>query len=107
MPRILSGTLRFWNDGEQPSEVTLDRLTFAFMETYEPSMIVEDIFLAFVDGHRVHYGEFEGVADGMTIKVKGAQHAALKDWGVHATPTRELSPRPDFMDTHTETMRPF
>ncbi len=103
----LSGTLRFWNDGEAPSEFVLDRLQFAFVDTYEPSMIVEYVYLAFVGGHRVHYGAFEGVADGMTIKVEGAQHAELRDWGIHVPPNGELSPRPDFTDTHTETMHPF
>ncbi len=90
----LSGTLRFWSSGQNPTEVRLERVDFVFERTYEPSMIVEEIFVAEVAGRRVRYGEIRGLATGMSIKVEGAEHAELVDWVCHGVRL------PDGVETH-------
>ena len=103
----LSGTLRFWSEGEPPMEVALDRVEFVFEDTYEPSLIVEEIHVAQVAGRQVWYGEIRGFASGLTIKVEGAEHAELLDWVFHTVRLRSspadqvetTTPGPSFVDS--------
>ncbi|MCA9563726.1 MAG: hypothetical protein KC561_09570 [Myxococcales bacterium] len=95
---VLSGTLRYWNEGGETTEVRLDRVEFAFVDTYEPSLIVEEVYRAKVGELSLRFGEFDGFAKGYTIAVAGIEHASLSDWTDHTYPS---SPRPDFTDTLT------
>lgn len=103
---MLTGTLRFFNDGEPPTTLQLDRVDVAFVDTWEPSLIVEYIYEAVIDGHRVRYTEWEGGlgkvwTSGRSVRVDGAQHAELLSWGtVGPAPHFTFSPQPDFRDEH-------
>ena len=86
---VLSGTLRYWTDERDVHERALDRVVFEFEETWEPSLIVEEIYVAELDGLRVRLSEFAGgmgelSMSGRAIKVEGFRHAALVDWVIHA-----------------------
>ncbi len=48
----LSGTLRFWNEGEASISVSLEGVEFTFHETWEPSLIVEERYVAEVAGNK-------------------------------------------------------
>ena len=81
--RVISGTLRFWNDGASVEECRLDRVTFAFEGTWEPSLVVEHNYVAQVMEWVVRYSEIDGLMSGVAIAVEGAAHAELSDWGLH------------------------
>src|SRR5690606_40589593 len=102
--RVLSGTLRFWSDDEDPTddrltEVQLDRVEFVYFDTWEPSLIVEEWYVAEVAGYRVRYGEYDGMYRGLTLKVEGAEHAQLMGWGEHTAAGGWIE-RPDFVDSY-------
>ncbi|MCA9526323.1 MAG: hypothetical protein KC549_08500 [Myxococcales bacterium] len=94
---MLSGTLRFWSGDDAPTVVRLDRVEFAWQDTWEPSLIVEEIYLATVGGRRVRYAEFEGIGRGLGIRVEGAEHAELVDWVKHVGDA--TVPGPPFVDS--------
>ncbi len=102
---FLSGTLRFWSGDDEPTEVQLDQLEFVFFDSWEPSLIVEEWYVAQINGRRVRYGEFDGMARGLTLRVEGAEHASLTKWGRASTAAGEPVPQPDFTDTHTLEVR--
>lgn len=101
----LSGTLRFWSGDARPTEVHLDRVEFAYHDTWEPSLIVEEIYVAEVAGRRVRFGEYDGVARGLSLRVADAEHAELVDWVRHRADSDATTPGPDFVDSHVFEMR--
>ena len=79
---VLTGTLRFYDEGAEPVTIALDRVAFAFVDTWEPSLIVESIYETVIAGRKVRYSEWEGGlgstwTSGRAIRVEGAQHAEL------------------------------
>ncbi|MCA9578956.1 MAG: hypothetical protein R3B40_32105 [Polyangiales bacterium] len=105
---VLTGTLRFYDEGAEPVTIALDRVAFAFVDTWEPSLIVESIYETVIAGRKVRYSEWEGGlgstwTSGRAIRVEGAQHAELLSWGtVGPAPGYALTPLPDFRDSYTE-----
>jgi len=99
----LSGTLRFWNEDEPATTVVLNRVEFTFHETWEPSLVVEERYVAQVEGKRVTYAEVRGYASGLAIKVDGARHAELIDWVTHGVQTGDgaetRESMPSFVDS--------
>ena len=83
--------------------MVLDRVEFTFQDTWEPSLIVEDRYVAEVLGRRVTYGEIRGIGSGLSIAVEGADHTELADWvthGVQGADRVEIRvPQPSFMDS--------
>lgn len=96
----LSGTLRFWNDDEPVTTIVLDRVDFTFHETWEPSLVIEERYVADLAGKRVTYAEIRGYATGVAISVNGADHAELVDWVTHGDRAEETSEAmPSFVDS--------
>lgn len=99
----LSGTLRFWNEGEASISVSLEGVEFTFHETWEPSLIVEERYVAEVAGRQVMYAEIRGYATGLAIKVAGADHAELVDWMIRTLRSvggvETEKPMPSFVDS--------
>ena len=104
---VLSGTLRYWSGDATPAQVRLERVDFAYHDTWEPSLIVEDRYVAQVDGRRVRFSEYDGIAEGLSVKVEGAEHAALSDWVRHVAGSEATIAGPDFVDSIVLTMRKF
>jgi len=102
--RVLSGTLQTWSGDEEPTDTVLDRVSFVFEESWEPGLLVEEIFVATVGDLRVRYSEWYGgmpgsrLLGGCSVKVEGFEHAALVHWGVHESGEGDLQPRPKLVD---------
>ncbi len=100
----LSGTLRFWNDDDAPPrELELDRVIFTYETTYEPSLIVEEVYLAWVGSRAVRYSEYDGGMgtrswSGRAIKVEGFRHAALVNWRIHRGERDDGAPQRELVD---------